>query len=407
MKVLQVNCVYNKGSTGKIIYDLHKGLLSNGEESIVCYGRGEVVKEDNVYKICKELYSKFNNLLSRITGLMYAGCFFSTNKLIRIIKKEKPDVVHLHCLNGYFVNIYRLVTWLKNSGIKTILTLHAEFMHTANCGHAFECEKWKNGCGKCPRLRKETKSWFFDNTHKSWLKMKKAFDGFDDLTIVSVSPWLMERAKQSPILKDKKHCVVLNGLDTSIFKLYDTQQLRKKHNLIGKKIIFHATPFFNDDPENIKGGYYVIKLAEKLLSNDNIRIVVAGNYPKTLKVPSNIIFLGRVNNQQALAEYYSMADVTVLTSKRETFSMVVAESLCCGTPVAGFRAGGPEQIAIMEYCKFVGFGDVGGISKAMTELIDIPISKDEIAKIAAKKYSSKRMVNHTLELYEKDLCVYG
>ena len=406
MKVLQVNCVYNKGSTGKIIYDLHKGLLSNGEESIVCYGRGEVVKEDNVYKICKELYSKFNNLLSRITGLMYAGCFFSTNKLIRIIKKEKPDVVHLHCLNGYFVNIYRLVTWLKNSGIKTILTLHAEFMHTANCGHAYECEKWKTGCGKCPRLRKETKSWFFDNTHKSWLKMKKAFDGFDDLTIVSVSPWLMERAKQSPILKDKKHCVVLNGLDTSIFKLYDTQQLRKKHNLIGKKIIFHATPFFNDDPENIKGGYYVIKLAEKLLSNDNIRIVVAGNYPKTLKVPSNIILLGRVNNQQTLAEYYSMADVTVLTSKRETFSMVVAESLCCGTPVAGFRAGGPEQIAIMEYCKFVGFGDVVGISKAMTELIDIPISKDEIAKIAAKKYSSKRMVNHTLELYEKDLCVY-
>ena len=27
MKVLQVNCVYKKGSTGKITYDLHKGLL--------------------------------------------------------------------------------------------------------------------------------------------------------------------------------------------------------------------------------------------------------------------------------------------------------------------------------------------------------------------------------------------
>lgn len=401
MKILQVNVVYNKGSTGKIVYDMHKGLLEKGEDSVICYGRGKKIKGPNVYKVCGELYSKFNNLLSRITGVMYGGCFFSTNKLIRIIKRETPDIVHLHCLNGYFVNIYRLITWLKNNNFKTVLTLHAEFMHTANCGYAYECEKWKTGCGKCPRLKKETKSLFFDNTHKSWLKMKKAFDGFDDLTIVSVSPWLMERAKQSPILKDKKHCVVLNGLDTSIFKLYDTQQLRKKHNLIGKKIIFHATPFFNDDPENIKGGCYVIKLAEKLLSNDNIRIVVAGNYPKTLKVPPNIILLGRVNNQSTLAEYYSMADVTVLTSKRETFSMVVAESLCCGTPVAGFRAGGPEQIALNEFCKFTDYADLDNLEKAITEILDKDIEKSKISNLATNKFSANQMIKDYISLYQQ------
>ena len=106
MKVMQINCVYNSGSTGKIVHDLHNELIANGIESVVCYGRGKKVKEKNVYKTCGELYSKVNNLFSRITGIMYGGCFFSTNKLLRIIKKEKPDVVHLHCLNGYFVNIY-------------------------------------------------------------------------------------------------------------------------------------------------------------------------------------------------------------------------------------------------------------------------------------------------------------
>ena len=82
-------------------------------ESIVCYGRGELVKESGVYKTCPEWYSKLNKALTKINGIMYGGCFFSTNKLISIIKREQPDVVHLQCINGYFVNIYRLVNWLK------------------------------------------------------------------------------------------------------------------------------------------------------------------------------------------------------------------------------------------------------------------------------------------------------
>ena len=118
MKVLQVNCVYKKGSTGKIAYDIHKELLDRGQESVICYGRGEIIQEPFVYKTCSELYSKANHLWSWITGLMYGGLFFSTNKLIGIIKKENPDIVHLHCLNGYFVNIYRLISWLKKNKIK-------------------------------------------------------------------------------------------------------------------------------------------------------------------------------------------------------------------------------------------------------------------------------------------------
>ena len=95
MKVLQVNNVYKKGSTGKITFDIHKGLLNKGVESIVCYGRGKVVNEKGIYKTCPEWYAKLNNLITRFTGVMYGGCFFSTNKLIRVIKKEKPDIVHI------------------------------------------------------------------------------------------------------------------------------------------------------------------------------------------------------------------------------------------------------------------------------------------------------------------------
>ena len=401
MKILQVNCVYRKGSTGKITYDIHSELLKQGIESVVCYGRGEKINEPHVYKTCGEVYSKINHLLSEFTGVMYGGCFFSTNKLIKIIKKEKPDVVHLQCINGYFVNIYRLVSWLKKHDFKTVLTLHAEFMYTANCGHALDCDKWQTGCGHCPRLKQETKSFLVDRTHKSWKKMKKAFDGFNDnLIVTSVSPWLMERAKLSPILNDKKHEVVLNGVNTDIFHFYDTSELRSQMGLNGVKVIFHATPSFDNNINNIKGGYYVLKLAEKM-RGENVKFVVAGSYPEGLKVPQNVILLGKVSDQEMLARYYSMADVTLLTSKKETFSMVTAESLCCGTPVVGFKAGAPEQIAIPEYSSFVDFGDLESLHEEMKKFLAESFLKIDIALTSYGKYAKQTMTENYLKIYEE------
>ena len=399
MKVLQVNCVYRKGSTGKIVYDIHTELQRRGIESVVCYGRGARIREPHVYKTCPEWYSKLNNLWSRLTGLMYGGCFFSTNKLIRIIKKEKPDVVHLHCINGYFVNIYRLVTWLKKNGVKTVLTLHAEFMHTANCGHALDCDKWKTGCGGCPRNRAETKSFVFDRTHASWTKMKKAFDGFKDaLYLTSVSPWLRGRAEASPILQGKRHAVVFNGLDTDVFSYRCEDGLRAELDLVDAKVIFHATPSFTLDPAHLKGGYYVNELAKRL-ADKNVKVVVAGPYAEGTASAENVILLGRVTDQARLAALYSMADVTVLASKRETFSMVTAESLACGTPVVGFEAGGPEGIALPEYSAFVSYGDIDALREKTEEILASTREKTEISGAACGAYSKEKMTEGYWSVY--------
>ena len=403
MKIMQINCVYKTGSTGKITYDLHKALTERGIESVVCFGRGKKVIEPKVYKTCGEFYAKFNNLLSRITGVMYGGCFFSTNRLFSVIKKEKPDIVHLHCINGYFVNIYRLIGWLKKHNIKTVLTLHAEFMFTANCGYSLDCDKWKTGCGDCPRNREETNSFFLDGTTRSYKKMKRAFYGFDDrLTVVSVSPWLMERAKQSPILKDKKHTVVMNGLDTDIFHIYDTESIKKKYRITDEKIIFYAAPYFTDNPNYIKGGNYIIELAKRL-KDENVRIFVAGEYDSGLKVPENIVLLGKIENQRELAEFYSMADVTVITSKKETFSMICAESLCCGTPVAAFKAGGPETIALADYSAFADYGDMDALINCISNFFNINTESQEISLLAQKKFDKQVMSEEYIDIYNKAL----
>lgn len=399
MKVMQINCVYRKGSTGKIVYELHKALGREGMESVVCYGRGQVVREKGVYKTCPEWYAKLNHLSSMFTGLMYGGCRFSTRELIGRIRREKPDVVHLHCINGYFVNIYRLISWLKEEKIPTVLTLHAEFMHTGNCAHALDCEGWKTGCGHCPRRRAETKSLFLDGTHRSWEKMRGAFAGFENLQVVSVSPWLMERAKQSPILGQFPHEVIHCGVDTEIFRPYDNgETLKESLDLGGKKIVFHTTAEFSPSPSHLKGGCYVLRLAEKFPETE---FLVAGTYDAGIVPPKNLRLLGNISDQSRLAQLYSMADVSLLTSRRETYSMLVAESLCCGTPVVGFQAGGPETIALPAFSRFVPYGDVEALALALEGQLEgkTPVDVSQARRV----YGSQAMCAAYLQRYKKEM----
>ena len=150
MKVLQINCVYGTGSTGRLVQQLHTDMGEQGIASVVLYGRGRAVSAPGVSKVCSDLYAKGCKLISACTGLRYGSCLLSTAALERRIEQENPDVVHLQCINGNFVNIYRLVDWLKRRGIPTVLTLHAEFMFTGSCSHAYACDGWLHGCRRCP-----------------------------------------------------------------------------------------------------------------------------------------------------------------------------------------------------------------------------------------------------------------
>jgi putative colanic acid biosynthesis glycosyltransferase len=398
MKILQVNCVYKRGSTGKIVNDIHTYLREQGHESIVCYGRGQQENESGVYKTSSEIGAKLNNLRSRIMGLQYNGALTATQKLIRIIKKENPDIVHLHCINGYFVNIYRLLEFLKTNNIKTVLTLHAEFMYTGSCGHAFECENWKTGCGECPQLRAATKSLFFDRTAGAWIKMENAFKGFDQLRITLVSGWLKDRAKQSPILKHKQFTVVENGIDTrDIFYPGKFESLKIKHGLIDEKVILHTTASFTS---KIKGGKFIVELAKRM-QHEKVKFIIVGYDGKNESdMPDNMILIRHTDDQKQLAQYYSMADLTILTSRRETFSMPCAESLACGTPVVGFKAGGPETISLKDYSEFVEYGDMDALEQIVRKwLVRKEEVSAELADIAIWHYSKERMCEGYIQIY--------
>ena len=143
MNILQINNVYNRLSTGKIVADLHHAYINHGDQSYICYGRGPIESETNVFKTCWELYAKLNKLRARVTGFLYGGCSISTIRLIKKIEEIQPDVVHLHCINDNFVNVYELLEYLKKEEIPTVVTLHAEFFYTGSCGYSYNCTQWQ------------------------------------------------------------------------------------------------------------------------------------------------------------------------------------------------------------------------------------------------------------------------
>jgi glycosyltransferase involved in cell wall biosynthesis len=342
MKVLLIDVVYAQGSTGKIVQDLEGELVKNGHEVQVAFGRGnKPANKKNIVKVASKWEVYFHVLMTRITGLTGFFSPLATWRLIRQIKRFAPDVVHIHELHGYYVNIVPVIKYLKKIDVKVVWTFHCEFMYTGKCGYAYECEGWKKQCGNCPHLNDYPRSLYLDFTRFMFNQKKTLFDSFNRVKIVTPSKWLADRVSQS-FLKTKDIRVIHNGINTeSVFFPRDSAALSVKHHLNGKKVVLAVAP---DIMEERKGGEWVVRLAESF--SDEFVFILVGVKDTTRQFPSNVIALARTDNQHQLAEYYSLADLFLITSMKETFSLVVAESLACGTPVIGFDSVAPKEVAL-------------------------------------------------------------
>ena len=386
-----MNSVWEKTSTGKIVKSIFDS--SENDNIYVLYGRGQKVKTPKVFKFAFEIESKFCHFLSLFTGNLYGGMFFSTNRAIKLIKKIHPDLINIHCLNGYCINIYRLLNFLKKTNIKIVLTNHADFYFTANCGVAYNCMQWaENECAHCEKVEKFNSKLSLNLTHKYFKKMESAFCGFQNLISTSVSPWLMKRSQSSPILKNYQHFCILNPVNTNL-DIQPQSPYKTQNNVL------FVTRDYND---YIKGFDRLVQIGY-LSQHDNINFYVISQNKRNIKSIANkyknlkIFFIEDIVSQSELFSYYYYADLSVILSRFETFSMVVAESLVAGTPVLGFKCGGPEEIAIPAYSKFV--KTEKEFYFAMKNMIETKWDKSAIAKEAKNKYSENNIVKEYFKLF--------
>ena len=330
MKVVFINCS-SFGSTGNIIYDLHRKLTEKGNESYVFYGIGNS-RDKNWFRIGNYFSLHSHSVLSKYTGMQGYFSVFATLKLIRRIKKIDPDIIHLHNLHGSYICLPLLFRFLKKCSAKKIVTLHDCWLFTGKCPHysAVGCDRWKKECGNCPQLHTYPQSKYKDRTKQNLKAKKKWFDVLDGLRIVAVSHWLENTAKESFLSKYTIECIY-NGIDTSVFFPRDREKARERFGLTEKFAILGVSSVWNEK-KGLKRFLDLSAAADK----DETVIMVGLTKEQAAAMPENVIGLEKTESREELAELYSAADVFFNASVEETFGLVTAEALACGTPAVVF-----------------------------------------------------------------------
>ena len=334
MKVVQINAVYAKSSTGRTTREMHEHLLANGIESYVACPDLAGLKERGI-KIGGTLDYKIHGLLSRVLGKQGYFSTIPTKRLIKKLALISPDVVVLRNLHGNYINFPLIAKYLAKNNIVTIVVLHDCWFFTGHCCYYIDacCDKWQHECNHCPSIRRWNKSLFFDNSQSIFRDKKRLFDAISRLAVVGVSGWVTDEARKAPIFsKAKQFLPIYNWIDLKIFSPKNREELKEKHGFEKDTfIVLGVSSVWSKS----KGLGLFQNLAEQL--PDTMQVVLVGNINPEDATGSKIKYLSATNDIQELAEMYAMADVFVNPSAFETFGKTTAEAISCGTPVVAFN----------------------------------------------------------------------
>lgn len=386
-KLLQINSVVNSGSTGRIAEEIAHTAIASGWESYIAFGRNERYSESNLIRIGNDLGIKMHGLQTRLFDRHGLGSVKSTKLFIQQVDKIKPDIIHLHNIHGYYINIEILFNYLSKVDVPVVWTLHDCWSITGHCTHFsyVGCEKWRTKCYSCPQKNEYPTSLFIDRSEKNYILKNELFNSLSNLTLVPVSQWLSDILKDS-FLQKYPSSVINNGINTSVFKPTGNNEFRERYGLQNKFILLGVAGIWSQR----KGLEDFIELS-KTLGADYQIILVGLTRKQKDQLPVEILGIERTESVEELAELYASSDVYINTTYEDTFPTTNLESLACGTPVITYNTGGSPE-SIDESTGIV--VEQGNISKLVEAI--------RVIKDNGKQYYSDACVNRVNRLYKKE-----
>lgn len=399
MKVLQINSFFSVGGPPRIVNGIHDTLVEQGHECKIAAAREQYYSKEDSIRIGTKLGVYFNALSCRLFDDDGFRSKKATQELVWRIKEYDPDVIHLHNLHSYYMNIEILFEYLKGCGKPIFWTLHDCWAFTGHCTHfvVAGCEQWKTQCQECIQIKEFPSCYGIGNVYENHRRKKQAFSGVPDLTIITPSRWLANLVRQS-FLGEYPVEIVNNGIDLAKFTPVKGD-FRDQYGLNGKFIALGVAAVW----QKKKGFDDFIKLVN--LVDEDVRIVLVGVTEKQKKMlPKEIIGISKTGNIRQLAEIYSAADVFVNPTYEDTFPTVNIEALACGTPIITYNSGGSPEIANPENEIVCPVGDVKSLSESIREIKENKKYKNEdLLTVNSKRYSRERMTEKYIELYMQSI----
>lgn len=390
-----INAVCGSGSTGRIVTDLCDVLKKDGNFVKVAYGIGTATRIDasDAIKIETKVGYYIHNALSRFADRAGFYSCIATRKLISAINVFKPDVIHIHNLHGYYVNIKMLFQYLASQDIPVVWTLHDCWAMTGHCAHFsyIHCDKWVAGCHHCPQLRAYPKCYLLDRSARNYKEKKRLFTSVKRMTIATPSEWLAGIVRKS-FLNRYEVQVIPNGIDLNVFKPTPSD-FRERYGLENKKIVLEVSNVWIEK----KGFSDVCKLSQ-MLDQGEFQVVMVGLTEKQMNcVPKTILPIQRTSSMEELVQIYSAADIFINPSYEETMGMVTVEAMACGLPCIVYDQTAVPEVIDSETGIVVRAGDIS----AMCTAIHLMETKSEFGcKSVAKDYCKESSFAKYKHLYE-------
>ena len=347
MNILLINSVCGIGSTGKICGSIAEQYEREGHSVKIAYGRDEIVPEcfqRFAVQIGKKTDVKIHAIRTRLFDDHGFGSKLATKNFLRWADEYNPDLVWLHNIHGYYINVEMLFQWIKcRPHMQVKWTLHDCWAFTGHCVHFMvaKCDAWKAQCGNCPEKGVYPSSILLDNSKNNYIRKKIAFTGVKNMTIIVPSEWLANLVKQS-FLKEYPVEVQYNQVDSEIFKP-TSSDFRQKYGLEQKKIVLGVASVWTD-----RKGLADFHTLATMLHGEWVIVLVGLSERQSKDLPDNMIAVPRTHSPVELAQVYSAADVFVNPSKEETFGMTTLEAILCGTPAVVYSGTACEEV-VNEY----------------------------------------------------------
>lgn len=365
MRVLQITAFSGWGCTGRIALGIHNVMVAQGHESVIAWGRiNNAPAEVPTIQIGNKFDQQRHGLYTRITDKCGFGSRGVTKEFLRKLDDYNPELIQLHIMHGYYINLELLFTYIKQHKIPVVWTFHDCWAFTGHCPY-FDyvgCEKWQTGCHDCQQKKHHPASWLLDNSAWNYKKKKELFTGVNNMTIVTPSEWLTGLVKKS-FLKEYPVVVINNGINLNDFKPTEGT-FRQDYGIKDKKIVLGVSSTWVKS----KGIDDFIEMS-KMLPDDYIIILVGLNKDQKESLPRTMIGIERTDSVQKLAEIYTAADVFVNPTYEDNYPTTNLEALACGTPVITYRTGG--SIEAVQYSGHGFIVEKGNVAMLVGKIVEL------------------------------------